>query len=108
MDENEIRKVLSAPAVVALIMASVRFMLTGNKESPIIVLGYLVGAGFLAYLAGPWMQENHYTPGQIGLACAAIGFLGPNLAAGLLALGRKFKDDPAGFIADILARVGRK
>lgn len=108
MDNNELRNWLSAPAVIALVMASVRFMVTGNKEHPLLVLGHLVGAGYLAYLTGPYMAEHGYTVAEISLASAAIGFVIPNILLGILILAKKFKDDPAGFVADILARFAKK
>lgn len=108
VNDEEIRKVLAAPGVVALIMASLRFMLTGNKESPWRVIAYLVGAGYLAYLAGPYMEAQGYTAEEIALAAAAIGFVIPNLLMGLIELTKRFKDDPAGLLIDILSRFRRK
>lgn len=108
LNENELGKMLSAPGVIALVMAAVRFMLVGKRESPWAVLGFLIGAGYLAYLAGPYMAVNGYTAEEISLVSAAIGFAIPNIFMGLIEFTRKFKDDPIGFIAEIIKRVGKK
>ena len=108
MDNDDIRKVLSAPGVIALVMAAVRFMLTGNKESPWLVLGYLIGAGYIAFLAGPYMELRGYKTEEIALASAAIGFAIPNLLMGVVTLARQFKDDPVGLLIKLLQGLRKK
>lgn len=108
LEDEEVRKLLSAPAVIALSMAAIRFMLTGGRESPLRVLGFLVGAAYLAYLLGPYMADNDWSPAEISLASAAIGFVIPNIAMGVIELSKRIKDDPAGFLVDILKRFSKK
>lgn len=108
MDTDEVRKWLSAPGVIALTAAAVRFMITGKEEKPIRVLGYLGAACGLAWLLGPYLAKRDYGPEEIALACAIFGFVIPNLLGGLIALGAQFKNDPAGFMIDILSRFKKK
>lgn len=108
MDTDELRKWVSAPGVIALTAAAVRFMITGGRESPFRVIGYLIAAGMLAWLLGPYMAKHDYGPEEIALASMAIGFLIPNVLGGLIAMGVAFKKDPAGVLIDILTRFKRK
>lgn len=104
MDSEEIRKWLSAPGVIALTAAAVRFMITGGKERPLRVLGYLIAAGGLSWLLGPFMLHRGYAAEEIALAAAAVGFVIPNVLGGLITLSSEFKKDPAGFLINILSR----
>lgn len=108
MDDNEVRKILSTPGVIALTAAAIRFMLMGGRESPVRIVGYLLAAGGLAYLAGPYLALKGYPAEEIALASAAIGFVIPNILMGILNLVQRFKDDPMGFIVDVLKRFGKK
>lgn len=108
MDTDEVRKWLSAPGVIALTAAAVRFMITGGRETPIRVIGYLIAAGMLAWLAGPYMAKRGYAAEEIALAAALIGFVIPNVLAGIISLSAQFKKDPAGFLIDVLSRFKRK
>lgn len=108
MDTEEFRKWLSAPGVIALTAAAVRFMVTGKEERPGRVLGYLVAAGGLAWLLGPYLAKHDYGPEEIALASAALGFVIPNILGGLIGLGAQFMKDPASFVIDILSRFKKK
>lgn len=108
MDTEEIRKWLSAPGVIALTAAAVRFMITGGRETPLRVIGYLIAAGMLAWLLGPYMAKRDYGAEEIALASCALGFVIPNLLGGLINLGAQFKKDPAGFLIDMLSRFKKK
>lgn len=108
MDTEEFRKWLSAPGVIALTAAAVRFMITGKEERPGRVLGYLVAAGGLAWLLGPYLSKRDYGPEEIALASCILGFVIPNLLGGVMGLGAQFAKDPAGFVIDILSRFKKK
>lgn len=108
MDTEELRKWVSAPGVIALIAAAVRFMITGGRETPLRVIGYLIAAGMLAWLLGPYMAKKGYDAEEIALAACALGFIIPNLLGGLITLGAQFKKDPAGFLIDMLSRFKKK
>jgi len=108
VDTDEVRKWLSAPGAIALVAAAVRFMVTGGQETPLRVVGYLIAAGLLAWLLGPYMAKHDYGPEEIALAAAAVGFVIPNLLGGLLALGAQFKKDPLGKLIEILSLLKKK
>lgn len=107
MDQEELRKWLSAPGVIALTAAAVRFMITGGQETPLRVIGYLIAAGGLAWLLGPYMAKQGFEPEEIALAAAGVGFVIPNLLTGLLAMGAQLKKDPIGTLVDVLSRFRR-
>lgn len=72
------------------------------------VVGYLIAAGMLAWLLGPYMAKHDYGPEEIALAAAGVGFIIPNVLGGIIAVGAKFKDDPIGSLVDILSRFKKK
>lgn len=108
MDTDEVRKWLSAPGVIALTAAAVRFMITGGRETPMRVVGYLMAAGMLAWLLGPYMAKHDYGAEEIALASMLIGFVIPNVLGGVINLGSQFAKDPAGFLIDALSRFKKK
>ncbi len=72
------------------------------------VLGYLIAAGMLAWLLGPYMAKRGFAAEEIALAAAGIGFVIPNVLGGIIALSAQFKKDPAGFLIDVLSRFKKK